>query len=192
MSTINDVAKRAGLIAVLSNKSLLDFPSLYRNCHREILFSGYSLRALLLTLENREALKQILRSDKLIRMLLVAPDSEAAKLRALARSYREPDELIKEIRNTIEWTKAFNDDFGAHTDQTNRIQLRLTHNPPPCSYFFVDDLCFLSLYSHLATGSCGPCLVYGPGENMFGNNYFDYLYENFEAEWNEALEITDD
>lgn len=186
----DDVVKQFGLVAILSNKSIIDFPAQYRSCKKELLLSGYSLRPLFLHENNRLAIESLLKNGIPVKILLVDPESEAAATRAKMPSYSSHDELFEQIRWTIQQTKNLNKKLLSDDDPVN-LELRLTHRPPPCSYFFADNLCFLSLYSNRVTGSRGQCFIYTSKDGAFGS-YYHFLIEDFKGEWERAMRITND
>ena len=188
----DDVIKQFGLMAILSNKSIIDFPAQYRSCKKELLFSGYSLRPLFLHDNNQSAIESLLKNGIPVKILLVDPESEAATIRAKMPSYSSQDELFEQIRCTIQQTKNLNEKLLSGDDHVkSNLELRLTHRPPPCSYFFADNLCFLSLYSNRMTGSRGQCFIYTSEYGAFGN-YYHFLIEDFKGEWERAMRITND
>jgi hypothetical protein len=183
----SDVYAKTGLIAILSSKAILDFPTLYRSCRSELLFSGYSQRLLFATDGNRESLRSLVNSGRRVRILLVDPKSEPAALRAASPAYNGPEELVREIADTVASALAFNRGLeqempNASGSEHNRVEVKLTPRPPPCSYFFVDNLCFMSLYSDRLTGSRGFCFVFAPTKGAHGS-YFHFLIEDFRSEW---------
>ncbi len=185
----DDVIKKIGLVAILSNKSIIDFPAQYRSCTKELLFSGYSLRSLFLHDNNRLVIESLLGKGVPVKILLVDPETEAAAIRAKMPSYGSQRELFEQIRWTIEQTKNLNEKIQSKCGHTkNNIVLRLTHRPPSCSYFFSDHLCFFSLYSNRVTGSRGQCFIYSSKDGAFGS-YYHFLIEDFKGEWYRAKRI---
>jgi len=72
--------------------------------------------------------------------------------------------------------------------EDTQIEVKLTRRPPPCSYFFVDNLCYMSLYSDRMTGSRGFCFVFAPTSGAYGS-YFHFLIEDFRSEWDRCAEV---
>lgn len=184
-----DLAKQSGLVAILSNKSIIDFPSQYRSCKKELLFSGYSLRSLFLHDGNRLAIESLLQKGIPVRLLLVDPQSEAAIARAEMPAYGSQDGLCQSIDWTIQQAHSLRAKLLSEHEHCS-LELRLTRRHPPCSFFFADNLCFLSLYSNRATGSRGQCFVYSSGDGAF-SSYYHFLIEDFRGDWDRALEVED-
>jgi hypothetical protein len=156
----------SGLRAVLSSKHLIDLPSLLAACRERAYFAGYSQRSLLLNDQNRFALRA----------------------RAMSMAYSSKKDLRDNIRQTL---IAFND-FARHIGEpsstssaTNNCELRFTQTIPPCSYFILDDLCFVSLYSARLTGGMGPCLIFEAGLDT-PNMYFSVLLQEFRLAWKDG------
>jgi len=188
----DDIFNKTGQLALLSGKSIIDFPKLYRSCKRELLFSGYSLKPLFSKHENYSAIQSLLQNGIPVRILLVDPDSEAAVTRSKMPSYSNPNKLIEQIHETIEAAKSLRTQLLADSDEAkSNLEVRLTHRPPPCSYFFADNLCFLSLYSNRVTGSRGQCFVYSSNDGALGS-YYHFLLEDFKSEWDKAERIAND
>jgi hypothetical protein len=66
-----------------------------------------------------------------------------------------------------------------HMAQNFRLRLMLTI--PPCSYFIVDDYCYVSLYSLRLSGGSGPCMIFK--NSMEPNAYFAVLLQEFQLTW---------
>jgi hypothetical protein len=171
---------KSGLAAILATKELLDIPGILRNCRESVAFAGYSQRALFQHQRNIDAMKGILQRGGSIRILLCDPDSTAAQLRSKEAVYLDPSNLIKEILATIDDGMLFHsqciEQMGA--EAARRFEMRISSHAPSCSYFIVDDSCFVSLYSHRLTGSRGPCLVFkSVPDVVYG--YYEILKQDF-------------
>lgn len=177
------IAEPSGLKAIVASKNLLDMPAMIRGSRRLLYFSGYSQHALFTRHPNRAALLAASKEDVDIRILIVAPGSEAARLRAAAPIYADREELQSEIDESI---AAF-----AQLDEgtKNRIALRAAALPPPCSYFIIDELCVMSIYGQGITGSLAPCLIFKKTEG--GNTYYSLLLQEFNLAWDASETVNE-
>lgn len=185
----DDIVNKLGLAAILSNKSIIDFPAQYKSCKSELLLTGYSLRALFLRDNTKTAIEHLLSNGIPVKILLVDPDSEAAIIRSKMPSYSTPDEFREQVLWTINQACKMKEQLSKNSALIN-LELRLTHRAPPCSYFFTNNLCFLSLYSNRATGSRGQCFIYSSKDGLFGS-YYHFLIEDFKGEWERSRGIDD-
>src|SRR2546422_9615029 len=96
-----------GLVAVISAKRLLDFPKLLSSGRRQISFGGYSNRSLFLSENNIAALLAAIKSGTCIRVMVVDPDSDVARLRSEEPVYGDPGKFLADVRNTIDLGRKF-------------------------------------------------------------------------------------
>src|SRR5438045_3858072 len=112
--------------------------------------------------DNVEAMTAALRKHVDIKILVVHPDSPAAALRSREPVYQDATKLIQDIRDTILLANRFLNDnpIVATAFKDGIFDVRATLRVPYCSYFIVDDLCYVSLYSRLLSGSSAPAFVF--------------------------------
>jgi hypothetical protein len=120
-----------------------------------------------------------------VRVLVCDPQSIAAAARAEAIAYSGPRDLTGDIQQTVREFELFRQslrDESIGGEAYDRCKLRLASTIPSSSYFILDDLCYVSLYSLRLTGGTGPCLVFKsrPGEV---NAYFTILLQDFRLAW---------
>ena len=189
VKAIGDVARVGGLLAVLSNKRMLDIADVVARAKRLVCFAGYSQHSFFEDPRMPRVIEDLLSESKRIRLLLVDPTSFAASARALVPAYSDPQDLPRAIRMTISAAttqhKALVERLGM--DRVHQyFELAVTPWTPPCSYFIVDDTCIASLYSAHLTGSTGSCFVFRAGESAT-NSYYRVLRDDFEATWNSPI-----
>ncbi|AEW01131.1 hypothetical protein A4D02_14310 [Niastella koreensis] len=176
-----EIASPSGLVAMLSTKNMLDFPTLIKNAKEEISFGGYSNRPLFLKIENKTALKEAIGKGIKVKVLVVNPQSTAAQLRANEPLYKDPKNLIESINNTIEQGKNYFRELQLHYGEfiaSKYYDLRASSRIPKWSYFIIDDKCYLSFYSMSYSGSSGPCFVFqNVGESL--HNYYHVVRQEF-------------
>jgi hypothetical protein len=176
---------RSGLRVVVSSKNLLDFPAILGECRNRAYFAGYSQRSLLLSEQNRVALRHAISAGADLRILLANPSAPAAIARATSLAYSTPSDLTDDIHQTQRAFEQFYAFMGGVLQAdllSTRCRLRLTNAIPPCSYFIVDDLCYVSLYSLRLTGGSGPCLIFRADEDG-PSAYFSILLQEFRLAW---------
>ena len=183
---VTDVAlSRSGLVAVLSSKNLIDFPALLAGCKDRAYFMGYSQRSLFQNQPTSEAVVKALGNGADFKVLLVNPSSEVTIARAKSLAYTSYEDLIADINYTRGAFKAFLGELSAQQQfalSKPSCELRLMSTIPPCSYFIIDDLCYVSLYSLRLSGGSGPCLVFR-NDPMEPNAYFAILLQEFQLAW---------
>lgn len=175
---------RSGLVAILSSKNLIDIPALIRTSETRAYFAGYSQRSLFQSQPTQAAIIESHKKGVDFKVLLVHPDSEATRARSQSLAYSEPLNLVQDILSTRSAYKEFKKSVPVLQKGSN-LSLRLTSFIPPCSFFIIDDLCFVSLYSIRLSGGSGPCLVFknDPSEP---NAYFAVLLQEFHLIWDRA------
>jgi len=187
----NDVISTTGLVAFLSSKNLLDFPQLIRKGREFVELGGYSQGPLFKNPSNIDALQQLAKSSCKIRILVVDPDSDSARLRSLEPVYRSPESFLSAIHDTINGSREFYENLSSRlgeTHATEYFEIRKTARVPPWSYFIIDDICYVSLYSRLLTGIKGPCLVFKSTPGVV-NNYYQLMRQDFDELFAEAKPI---
>lgn len=178
----DNVSVRSGLIAFLSTKSLLDFPKLIGSARSHVHFGGYSNRPLFRNDGNLDALERAIRAGSQVAILVVDPDSDAARYRAAEPIYDEARHLINDIRQTIEDGQRF---FARLCESvgkdlaTARFKLRASGETPRSSYFRVDDVCYIGFYSISLTGRSAPCFVFRAMPGVV-NNYVHVAQKDFD------------
>lgn len=177
---------RSGLVAVLSSKNLIDFPTLLASFRHRAYFMGYSQKSLLKSQQIKEALLKSLENGTDIRILLVSPDSEVTMARARSLAHVSHEDLLADIEFTRNAFKSFLAQLPEAQEKNQNFGLRLMSTIPPCSYFIIDDLCYVSLYSLRLSGGSGPCLVFKE-DPMEPNAYFAILLQEFQLTWEGAL-----
>ena len=181
-----DAARVGGLLALLSNKRMLDIASIVAMSKRFVSFAGYSQHSFFEDPRMPRVIEDLLSEGKRIRLLLVDPTSFSASARALVPAYSDPEDLLTAIRMTISAATEYREALVKRFDMQKVSQcfaVALTPWTPPCSYFIVDDTCVASLYSAHLTGSTGSCFVFRAGESAT-NSYYRVLLDDFEATWN--------
>jgi hypothetical protein len=183
------VRAATGVIGGLRNKEELDIPQLILNSRSTVWFWGYSLRKTFALPDNQRALSVAVASGVDLKFLVADPTGVAAALRGRQPAYSHAEELVNDILATIDDYESLTDEapWPAHK-QEGRIALRTTISPPPCSFFIIDDLAFVSLYSHHVTGSSAPCLVFGKiPEGSLG--YYELLRGEFQEAFRAAADV---
>lgn len=179
-ATSDNVSQNSGLIAMISSKYLLDFPTLISSARKSVSFGGYSNRHLFQKQDNLVAIKSAIQAGVEVAILIVDPDSQAALLRAQEPLYENPEAFIGSINDTIEHGLKFYaelvEELGASA--VTKFKLSKSIRIPRWSYFFVDDTCYLSFYSITMSGSSAPCLVFR-GIKGVANNYFHVVRNEF-------------
>ena len=190
----SSVSSKTGLIAVISSKQLLDFPKLFASATTQLCFGGYSNRLLFQSDANLDALKAAMLAGTHIRVMVVDPSSEAARLRSIEPIYAHSDKFIAEIRETIHSAQSFFVEASNKVGReiaTCRFELCASTRVPRWSYFIVDDTCYLSFYSIGLTGSAAPCFVYR-ALNDVNRNYFHVVQKEFSDLFSEAKNLLED
>lgn len=184
--TVSDeVFEASGIRAVIASKNLLDIPELIKSARASVTFVGYSQHSLFSREQNRAALESSLRAEVPVRILIVDPRSNAAESRSQALVYSEADELSNQISQTVAAYISFRQNLDAVAADARRlIELRVTERAPSCSYFFIDDLCFFSLYGQTTTGSTAPCIIVKRTDKP--STYFTVLANEFQVMWETA------
>lgn len=178
-------AERSGLVAIISSKNRLDFPGMIAACRERVYFAGYSQRSLMLSEGNRLALGTALQAGADVHVLVCDPNSRAAAARAEAIAYSGLRDLTGDILQTIREFENFRESLLHMADgeeQYERCQIRMSTTIPSSSYFILDDLCYVSLYSLRLTGGTGPCLVFQNRPDEV-NAYFGILLQDFRLAW---------
>jgi hypothetical protein len=173
----------SGLVGVLSNKRLLDFPELLSGARQRVAMLGYSVRSLFENAASSDALKTAIMSGAVARLLIASPTSPAVKLRSTDPVYVRGDELALDIENTLTGVRL----FGQHLREADAgkaagFAVRVFDSLPHASYLIVDDRCFVSLYSRRLSGSSGFCLIFQKVKTAPAG-YFDALLQDFEDTW---------
>ena len=187
-ATSQSVASISGLIAMISSKRLLDFPTLIASAEKNISFGGYSNRSLFRKDENVNALKKAILSGVVLQVLVVNPSSQAAYLRSMEPLYESPDYFISTINDIIghglDFYKQIEQELG-ESRAKERFQFKQSSRSPRWSYFIVDDTCYISFYSIKTSGSAAPCFVFRGLPNVM-NNYFHVIRQEFLDLFSEA------
>jgi hypothetical protein len=187
----DSIAGKSGLIAMISNKRLLDFPTLIRSAKKQLAFGGYSNRPLFLHEANVQALIEAIASGTRVRVMLVDPHCSVAQLRAEEPIYSAPEAFLYDIQQTINGGKSFFEHLCGSIDRSialSRFQLRSSKRVPRWSYFIIDDTCYLSFYSIVLTGSSAPCFVFRALPHV-ANNYFYAVQKEFSHVFEEATDL---
>lgn len=190
-STGKVVSAKSGLIAMISSKQLLDFPKLFASATSQLAFGGYSNRPLFSSVANITALKTAMSVGAHVRVMVVDPISDAARLRSMEPVYTNPDGFLGDIRETIHRGRLFFEDACEDLGRENaaeRFELRASTRVPRWSYFIVDDTCYLSFYSIGLTGSAAPCFVYRALPDVT-HNYFHIVQKEFSDLFSEAKNL---
>jgi methyltransferase family protein len=175
----------AGLVATVRNKDDIDIALLIRESRSTVWFAGYSLKLTFRLEENREAIRNAASRGVSLRFLVVDPASDAAVLRSRQPVYADPLDLMRDIAATIADYEDFTTALSADEGLPQSMELRATIAPLSCSFFFIDDLCFASFYSHHLTGTSAPCLVFArqTGGTL---GYYELLREEFREAFERA------
>lgn len=181
VATTEKVWQKCGLIAMVSNKHLLNFPKLIASAQKSIFFGGYSNRHLFSKKENKKPLLEAVKSGVDVRILIIDPESQAATLRSEEPLYKKPSSFIESITESIDAGQVFYNELvnklGADAAKRH-FKFSMSKRIPRWSYFFVDDTCYLSLYSINMSGSSAPCFVFRSVQGV-ANNYFHLVRNEF-------------
>jgi|GEM_PF-3214629 len=183
----SQVRARSGLSGILSSKNLIDLPTLLRRAVGRLWFAGYSQRLLFTVPEVRAALKEVATRGVDIRILLVDPDSPAARARSVSEAYAKPSDFFEDVLTTSRGFVAFDKELRAEAVNSNEIScaLRLCTSMLSSSFFFVDDLCICSLYSANLTGGAGAAFVF-KSSSVQTNGYYQVLLREFQSVWGQC------
>jgi hypothetical protein len=177
----------SGLKGILSSKNLIDLPVLIETATSRLWFAGYSQRLLFTPGPVREALARAAERGVEIRVLIVDPNSDAARARGQSHAYSRPDQLASDIDETIHAYRGFADEMqaGATIEGSKPVELRLSDTIISSSFFFVDMTCICSLYSFNLRGGSAPAFVLrgSPGSS---HDYFTLLLREFQSSWLKA------
>jgi hypothetical protein len=185
------VSSNSGLIAMISNKNLLDFPALISSAKKIISFGGYSNRPLFLSINNKIALNKAILKGVIINVLVVDPASRPARLRAEEPIYDSPEQFIINIETTIELGKKFYENIVSEIGMQQASKLfkfKASARTPRWSYFIVDDTCYLSFYSITMTGSAAPCFIFRGLPGVI-NNYYHVVKQEFTQLFEESINL---
>ena len=175
----------SGLTAIISSKAMIDLPALIDQTLARLWFAGYSQRILFSNSDVRQALLRAVERGVDLRILIVDPESHAAQARGLSDAYGSPQELVSDIRETMEAFDLFSDELRTRSGGSARpetSELRLFQSIVSSSFFITDNTCLCSLYSSNLTGGAGPTFVLkSPDGNV--NNYFRALLREFQGTW---------
>jgi SAM-dependent methyltransferase len=184
----SQVRVRSGLGGILSSKNLIDLPALLRRAVGRLWFAGYSQRLLFTIPEVRAELLDAATRGVDIRILLVDPDSPAARARSVSEAYAKPDDFFADVMETRKGFASFEEDVRAAVGADSAeipCELRLCTSMLSSSFFFVDDLCICSLYSANLTGGAGAALVF-KSSSVQPNGYFQVLLREFQSSWGQC------
>lgn len=190
----DEVTKKSGLIAILSRKGIIDFPKLISNCKEFAYFSGYSQHSLFKTEEDRDSIHLMVKSGKRLYILATDPDSDIARIRAQEPIYGNHHELLEDIQETIRDGRRFYQMLCMESGEEiamKYFQIRVTKRVPTSSNIIIDDLCFVSLYGRILTGSSGPCFVFRKIPGVI-YNYYDIILKEFEDAFGEATSVMEE
>ena len=182
------VRLRSGLGGILSSKNLIDLPDLLRRAVSRLWFAGFSQRLLFTIPEVRTALKDAATRGVDIRILLVDPDSPAARARSVSEAYAKPDDFFADVTETRKGFASFEEELRAEAGADSagvQCALRLCTSMLSSSFFFVDDLCVCSLYSANLTGGAGAAFVF-KSSSVQPNGYFQVLLREFQSSWGQC------
>ncbi|MCK4731072.1 MAG: class I SAM-dependent methyltransferase [Methanophagales archaeon] len=187
----DEVTKKSGLIAILSRKGIIDFPKMIANCKEFTYFLGYSLHSLFGTEEDRETLHLMVKSGKRLYVLVTDPDSDTARIRAHEPIYGNHHKLLEDIHETIEAGRKFYQMLCMTIGEEKakkHFQIKVTKRVPTSSNIIIDDLCFVSLYGRILTGTSAPCLVFRKTPGVI-YNYYEIVLKEFEDAFAEATSV---
>ena len=189
ISADGEIAKVAGLEAVLSNKRMLDIGNLVENATRFVFFAGFSQHSFFKDEKTILAIEHLVRLHRPVRLLLVDPISNAAQARAIVPAYSGPQDLFQAIDSTISAAKECQKKLLERIpieEVARYFSVALSSWTPPCSYFIIDNTCVVSLYSAHLTGSTGSCFVFRSDESAT-NSYYRVLRDDFNATWDSPM-----
>jgi hypothetical protein len=187
----DEVTKKSGLIAILSRKGIIDFPKMIANCKEFTYFVGYSLHSLFGTEEDRETLHLMVRTGKRLYILVTDPDSDTARIRAQEPIYGNHHKLLEDIHETIEAGQKFYQMLCMTIGEEKakkHFRIRVTKRVPTSSNIIIDNLCFVSLYGRILTGTSAPCLVFRKTPGVI-YNYYEIVLKEFEDAFAEATSV---
>jgi len=195
LAVVTHEQNSVGLVATVRNKEDIDISELITGSKSIVWFAGYSQKLTFQLPENRTAIAEACRRGVGLKFLITDPTSHAAIVRASLPVYPDGSDLIHDIHTAISnFTKLVTEEsLGPSGRCAGEVALRMTMSPPPCSYFLIDNLCFMSIYSHHLTGTAAPCLVFS--ERDPGNvGYYELLREEFRAafEGGKDVEVSSD
>ena len=185
---MEEAYSKNGLIGILVNKKIIDFPALIRACRVELKLFGYSNEALFQDFESVKALGEVIQKKEIdVKILICDPHSEVAKLRDNEPLYRERD-LISEIRNTVQGYQNFIKEISPK--DRGKIKLGLFDKIAYTSIVIFDQHCITSQYSNHLSGSAGDCFVYKNNPTCSSNTY-RVIHQEFMTRWKESTIFTE-
>jgi hypothetical protein len=179
-----------GFLSGVRNKEEIDIAGMIAASTQIVRFSGYSQKYTFALLDNLSAIEAAAERGVSLQFLISDPAAAATLVRANAKLYSTSTELITDIEDTIDHYVRFIAHLGAIGDHVaSQVEMRLTDSIHPCSYFIIDDLCFVSLYMQRLSGSLGPCLVFGDeGGSEVG--YYHLLLQEFAATFSSSQAVS--
>jgi hypothetical protein len=169
-----------GFLSGVRNKEEIDIASMIAASKKIVRFAGYSQKYTFALPDNLSAIEAAAERGVSLQFLISDPAAAATLVRANAQLYSTSTELITDIEDSIGHYARFIAHLraGGKDHIGSRIEMRLTDSIYPCSYFVIDDLCFVSLYMQRLSGSLGPCLVFeDEGGSEVG--YYHLLLQEF-------------
>jgi hypothetical protein len=183
----DDLIREIGLVAALRTKDMIKVSAVIRGARRLVWFAGYSNRLTFETSDNRTALAQAIGRGADFRALLCNPDSAVVSIRAAEPVYPDTEKLIRDIKASLSSAANFYDQVYSTISGKSRgpFGVRLSSSIPPCSYFLIDDLCYVSLYTSRMSGGLAPAFVFRSAEpGRVG--FYEILREEFLQAWASA------
>jgi hypothetical protein len=176
----------AGLIGIegaLVNKDQIDFGKLISQAAHRYWSVGYSQKSMFITEQNRTAFMGAVSRGVEVKLIVADPSSALVRSVSRARSSggAPAQALSVQIEGTLKLCQEFKDSL-AGTGFEGRFSVRTVGEPFAGSYFFVDDLCFFSIYGRSITGSRAPCLIFGKRTARLAGIY-EILEEDFVSLW---------
>lgn len=171
-----------GLEGAIINKDQIDFPQLVHQSKFRYWSVGYSQRVMFATDAKTEMFRRV--ADRGVDMRLILSDPHGAVAQAVnyARGWRSGtgESLIDDIYFSIDRLTSFQ--IGLTESAKASFQARISQEPFSGSYFFIDNLCFFSLYTRVISGSKAPCLIFAKNSARLAG-VFELLEEDFLSLW---------